>query len=160
MKKQKMRAEKPCRIQCSEFQTEPYSVSYGQKPFWRAPVKILMASWDTRASKWQSEAWRLILYCKNQYKVARPTISPARDERDIDFDCIFTVLGGVRVADRTPTKVPPIPRQAARTPTDKSVWGTTDRYRSIDTPPVHYTTGHGTLNGGSTKGHRRSTGMA
>ena len=35
MNKQKMRAEKPCRIQASEFQTEPYSASYGQKPFWR-----------------------------------------------------------------------------------------------------------------------------
>ena len=33
MTKQKMRAEKPCRIQSSEFQTEPYSVSYGQKQF-------------------------------------------------------------------------------------------------------------------------------
>ena len=39
MKKQKMRAEKPCRIQSSEFRTEPYSASYGQKPFWRAPSK-------------------------------------------------------------------------------------------------------------------------
>jgi len=91
------RIEKPCRIQSSELQTEPYSASYGQKPLCRAPVKILMASWDTRASKWQSEAWRLVLYCKNQYKVARPTISPARDERDIDFDCIITVLGTPRV---------------------------------------------------------------
>ena len=41
MKKQKMRAEKPCRIQSLEFQTEPYSASYGQKPFWGEPVKIL-----------------------------------------------------------------------------------------------------------------------
>ena len=41
MKKQKMRAEKPCRTPASEFQTEPYSASYGQKPFWRVPAKIL-----------------------------------------------------------------------------------------------------------------------
>ena len=33
MNKQKMRAEKPCRIQSSEFQTEQYAASYGQKPF-------------------------------------------------------------------------------------------------------------------------------
>ena len=42
MNKQKMRAEKPCRTQASELQTEPYSASDGQKPFWRAPVKILV----------------------------------------------------------------------------------------------------------------------
>ena len=42
MEKQKMRAEKPCRTQASELQTEPYSASYGQKPFWRVPVKILV----------------------------------------------------------------------------------------------------------------------
>ena len=41
MKKQKMRAEKPCRTPVSEFQTEPYSASYGQIPFWRVPAKIL-----------------------------------------------------------------------------------------------------------------------
>ena len=41
MKKQKMWAEKPCRIQSLEFQTEPYSASYGQKTFWRVPAKIL-----------------------------------------------------------------------------------------------------------------------
>ena len=39
MKKPKMRAEKPCRTPVSEFQTEPYSESYGQKPFGRAPSK-------------------------------------------------------------------------------------------------------------------------
>ena len=33
MKKQKMRAEKPCRIQWSVFQTEPHVASYGQNPF-------------------------------------------------------------------------------------------------------------------------------
>ena len=42
MKNQKMRAEKPCRSPVSEFQTEPYSASYGQKPFWRVPAKILV----------------------------------------------------------------------------------------------------------------------
>ena len=42
MKKQKMRAEKPCRTPVSEFQTEPYSASYGQQPFRRVPVKILI----------------------------------------------------------------------------------------------------------------------
>ena len=26
-------------MQSSEFQTEPYSANYGQKPFWRAPLK-------------------------------------------------------------------------------------------------------------------------
>ena len=30
MKKKQMRAEKPCRTPVSEFQTEPYSGSYGQ----------------------------------------------------------------------------------------------------------------------------------
>ena len=41
MKKQKMRAEKPCRTPASEFQTEPYGASYGQKTFLRVPAKIL-----------------------------------------------------------------------------------------------------------------------
>ena len=41
MKKLKLRAEKPCRTPVSEFQTEPYSESYGRKPFWRVPAKIL-----------------------------------------------------------------------------------------------------------------------
>ena len=31
MKQQKLRTGKPCRMQSSEFQTEPYSASYGQK---------------------------------------------------------------------------------------------------------------------------------
>ena len=39
MKKQKMRAEKPCRTPPSELQTEPYSASYDQKPFWKVPSK-------------------------------------------------------------------------------------------------------------------------
>ena len=34
VKKEKMRAEKPSRTPPSEFQTEPYSASYGHKPFW------------------------------------------------------------------------------------------------------------------------------
>ena len=41
MIKQKMRAGKPRRTPVSEFQMEPYSASYGQKPFWRVHVKIL-----------------------------------------------------------------------------------------------------------------------
>ena len=41
MKKQKMRAAKPCRTPASEFQTEPYSESDGQKTFWRVPINIL-----------------------------------------------------------------------------------------------------------------------
>ena len=40
MKKLTMRAEKPCRIQSSEFQTEPYSASDGQKQFWRVPAQM------------------------------------------------------------------------------------------------------------------------
>ena len=40
MKKQKMRAEKLCRIQSSEFQTEPYGASYGQKPFRGGPLNV------------------------------------------------------------------------------------------------------------------------
>ena len=40
MKKQKMRAEKPCRTQALELQMEPYSASYGQKPFWRVSSKF------------------------------------------------------------------------------------------------------------------------
>ena len=39
MKKQKKRAEKPCRTPPSELQTEPYSASYDQKPFWKVPSK-------------------------------------------------------------------------------------------------------------------------
>ena len=43
MKKQKMRAEKPCRTPPSKNQTEPYSASYGRKPFWGGvPLKILV----------------------------------------------------------------------------------------------------------------------
>ena len=42
MKKQKMRAEKPCRTPPSKNQTEPYSASYGRKPFWGVPLKILV----------------------------------------------------------------------------------------------------------------------
>ena len=38
-KKQKMRAEKPCRTPPSELRTEPYSAIYAQKPFWRVPSK-------------------------------------------------------------------------------------------------------------------------
>ena len=34
MKIPKLRTEKPCRIQWSVFQTEPYVASYGRKPFW------------------------------------------------------------------------------------------------------------------------------
>ena len=41
LKKQKMRAEKPCRTPALEFQTEPYSASYGQKTFLRVSAKIL-----------------------------------------------------------------------------------------------------------------------
>ena len=44
LKKQKMRAEKPCRTPPSEFQTEPYSASYGPKPFWGQilPIEVSM----------------------------------------------------------------------------------------------------------------------
>ena len=45
MNKQKMRAEKLCRTPVSELQTEPYSASYGQKPFWRVPFKIEVYVW-------------------------------------------------------------------------------------------------------------------
>ena len=34
LKISKSRTEKPCRIQWSEFQTEPYVASYGRKPYW------------------------------------------------------------------------------------------------------------------------------
>ena len=42
MEKQKMCAEKQCRTPPSKNQTEPYSASYGRKPFWGVPLKILM----------------------------------------------------------------------------------------------------------------------
>ena len=42
MKKQKMRAETPCRTPCSKNQTEPCGASYGRKTFWRVPLKILV----------------------------------------------------------------------------------------------------------------------
>ena len=41
MNKQKMGAEKTSRTPASELLTEPHSASYGQKPFWRVPAKIL-----------------------------------------------------------------------------------------------------------------------
>ena len=45
-KKQKMRAEKPCRTQPLELQTEPYSANYDQKPFRSAPSKsVLGQTW-------------------------------------------------------------------------------------------------------------------
>ena len=49
MKKQKMRAEKPCRTPPSKNQTEPYSASYGQKPFWGGTSHEwhLGASWSS-----------------------------------------------------------------------------------------------------------------
>ena len=41
MKKQKMRAEKPCRTPPSKNLTEPYySTSVDRKPFWGVPLKI------------------------------------------------------------------------------------------------------------------------
>ena len=43
MKKQKMRAEKPCRTPVSEFQTEPYGASYGRKPCLNPHAGILHA---------------------------------------------------------------------------------------------------------------------
>ena len=52
MKKQKMRAEKTCRTPVSEFQTEPYGASYGQKPFSSQNLKIWGAFW--------APFWRLI----------------------------------------------------------------------------------------------------
>ena len=46
LEKQQMRAEKPCRTQVSELQTEPYSASYGPKPFWSPPSKsVLGQTW-------------------------------------------------------------------------------------------------------------------
>ena len=35
-----MRAEQPFRTPVSEFQTEPYSASYGQNTFWRVPAQM------------------------------------------------------------------------------------------------------------------------
>ena len=40
MKKQKMRAEIPCRTPPSKNQTEPYGASYGQKTFWGGPLNV------------------------------------------------------------------------------------------------------------------------
>ena len=39
LKIRKLRAEKPCRIQWSVFQTEPYVASYGPKPSWSHHAK-------------------------------------------------------------------------------------------------------------------------
>ena len=52
MKKQKMRAEKPCRTPPSELQTEPYGASCGQKAFSSQNPKIWGAFW--------APFWRLI----------------------------------------------------------------------------------------------------
>ena len=65
MKKQKMRAEKPCRIQSSKFQTEPYSASYDQKPFLWVPLKIRVYARGPGAAKATSKRKKLILYRKN-----------------------------------------------------------------------------------------------
>ena len=40
MKKQKMRAEIPCRTPPSKNQTEPYGASYGQKTFRAGPLNV------------------------------------------------------------------------------------------------------------------------
>ena len=63
MKKQKMRAEKPCRTPPSKNQTEPYSASYGRKPFWGVPLKIRGAQGLPRR---HLRGKTLILYCENQ----------------------------------------------------------------------------------------------
>ena len=57
MKKQKMRAEKPCRTPPSKNQTEPYSASYGQKPFWGC----LSKSWCMQGAIREG---KMILHCK------------------------------------------------------------------------------------------------
>ena len=54
MKKQKMRAEKPCRTPPSKNQTEPYSASYGQKPFWGVP--LMSGIWEL-AGALGSQGW-------------------------------------------------------------------------------------------------------
>ena len=64
MKKQKMRAEKPCRTPPSKNQTEPYSASYGRKPFWGVPLKIRVYARGPGAAKATSERKKLILYRK------------------------------------------------------------------------------------------------
>ena len=63
----------------------------------KSKIPGFQASWCTRLAMWRSGRKMLFFYCKNQYKAARPPVSPARDERDIDFDCIYTVFesGGV-----------------------------------------------------------------
>ena len=50
MKKQKMRAEKPCRTPSSELQTEPYGPSYGQKPFSSPTPKKCGSFWEAFGS--------------------------------------------------------------------------------------------------------------
>ena len=55
MQKQKMRAKKPCRTPSSKNQTEPYSASYGRKPFWGVPLKILVYARGPGAAKATSE---------------------------------------------------------------------------------------------------------
>ena len=54
MKKQKMRAEKPCRTLPSKNQTEPYSASYGQNPFWGVP--LMSGIWEL-AGALGSQGW-------------------------------------------------------------------------------------------------------
>ena len=59
----------------------------------KSKIPGFQASWCTRLAMWRSGRKMLFFYCKNQYKAARPPVSPARDERDIDFDCIYTAFG-------------------------------------------------------------------
>ena len=51
MKKQKMRAEKPCRTPSSDLKMEPYGASYGHKPFGGKPSQTRLS----QATSWEAE---------------------------------------------------------------------------------------------------------
>ena len=81
MKKQKMRAKQPCRTPPSKNQMEPYSASYGRKPFWGVPA--LGAIWELLGGRYRFAGRIIQIMCVLLSKVARPSCLPARERCDM-----------------------------------------------------------------------------
>ena len=87
MKKQKMRAEKPCRTPPSKNQTEPYSASYCQKPFWGVPFKIRVYA----RAIW--EIWKQSGYSLNGiWELAGALGSQGWPTDDLKGKCVFSIV--------------------------------------------------------------------
>ena len=65
MKKQKMRANKPCRTPPSKKQTEPYSASHGWKPFYGG---YLTKSWYMPGAIWELP-FKILAYPKAVWEI-------------------------------------------------------------------------------------------